>query len=355
MDKGSTGKDGKRIAPYEPDDRKMLNRAKAFLRIEAQALHHLAQRLDEQVCAVANLILQTRGIVVVTGVGKSRLVGAKISATLTSTGTRSITLDPTDALHGDLGQLRPEDILLCLSNSGETEELTKLVVAAKRVGVTVVAITGNGRSSLAQLEDVVLDVGPMREACPLGLAPTTTTTAQMAVGDSLALVVLEQRGFTAEDFARSHPAGSLGQRLRRIGEVMRSGDGLPLVLPTTPIKQAVLLMNRAPDHPGAVVVIDNLGRLLGIFAERELERIIGQDDAVFGKPVETAMRRDPPTIMPDQSVDTALKLAQEAGCGHVVVVDGRQRIVGLLATSDIWGLTHAVRHVESRSAMPLAS
>jgi arabinose-5-phosphate isomerase len=191
--------------------RQMLKRARQVVRLEAQALHHLARRLDGRICTVADRILRAEGIVVVTGVGKSRLVGEKISATLASTGTRSITLDATDALHGDLGRLRQGDLLLCISNSGETEELKRLAAAARSFGVTIVAITGNAASSLAGLSDLVLDIGPMPEACPLGLAPTTTTTAQMALGDALAMVLLERRGFTREDFARWHPAGTLGR------------------------------------------------------------------------------------------------------------------------------------------------
>lgn len=205
------GDNATRPAARASGRRQMLRRAKQVIRLEAQALIHLAHRLDGQICAVADLILRSEGIVVVTGVGKSRLVGKKISATFASTGTRSITLDPTDALHGDLGRLRMGDLLLCISNSGETEELKRLATAARTFGVTIVAITGNAGSSLAQLSDFVLDIGSMPEACPLGLAPTTTSTAQMALGDALAMVLQERRGFTREDFARFHPAGKLAQ------------------------------------------------------------------------------------------------------------------------------------------------
>jgi arabinose-5-phosphate isomerase len=355
MERRSNGQVKKKLEVREPDVRKMLDRAREFLRIEARALHHLAQRLDGEVCAVANLILRSSGIVVVTGIGKSRLVGEKISATLSSTGTRSITLNPTDAMHGDLGQLRPEDILLCLSNSGETAELSKLVVAAKRLGVTVIAITGNGSSSLARMSDFVIDIGPIREACPLGLAPTTSTTAQMAVGDSLALVILEQRGFSHEDFARCHPAGSLGQRLMRVDEIMRSGDRLPLVSPATSIKVALLIMNATAGRPGAVVAIDSHGRLLGAFTQHELEPLIDQHDAVFGDAVGTVMRRDPPTIVPEASVEAALSLVQRTGYGHLVVVDDRQQVVGLMAASDIPDFGRAVAPAETRAMVPLAS
>lgn len=192
----------------------MLERARSFIRVEASALEKLANQLTDQLCIAASMILSCRGKVILSGVGKSRLVGEKISATLSSTGTLSITLDPTDAMHGDLGRIRSDDILIALSNSGETQLLSDLVVCARKVPVEVVAITGNPNSSLAKLSDVVLDIGKVEEACPLGLAPTTSTTAMIALGDALALVLLEQRGFTRADFARLHPSGALGRRLR---------------------------------------------------------------------------------------------------------------------------------------------
>lgn len=323
----------------EDTARKMLRRAREFLRMEAQALDHLARNVDDQICTVANLILQSKGIVAVTGVGKSRLISEKVSATLASTGTRSIPLNPTDALHGDLGRLRPKDILLCLSNSGETEELIKLVLAARPLGVTVVTITGDAGSALARMSHLVVNMGSMREACPLGLAPTTTTTAQMALGDALALVILEQRALTSEDFARYHPAGSLGKRLMPVREIMRSNDRLPIVREGTPIKLALLIMYSTPGRPGAVLVVDNHSTLLGILTNRELESIINQEDTIFSNPIDSIMHRDPPAIVPETPVHAALELVQRTSREHLVVVDNLQRAVGLLAASDIPGFT----------------
>lgn len=338
----------------EPSARQMLVRARHFLRMEAQALYQLARNVDDQICTVANLILRSNGIVAVTGVGKSRLISEKISATLTSTGTRSIPLNPTDALHGDLGRLRPEDILLCLSNSGETEELTRLVVAARPLGVTVVAITGNAGSALARMSDFIVDMGSMREACPLGLAPTTTTTAQMALGDSIALLVLEHRGVTTEDFARYHPAGSLGQRLMPVREIMRYNDRLPIVLEGTPVKLALLVMYTTPGRPGAVLVVDGQSGLLGILTDRDLEPIINQEDSIFSNPIESIMHREVPTITPDAPVHAALGLVQRTSREHLVVVDNLQRVVGLLAASDIPGFTGTSADADGEKRIPLA-
>ncbi|MDK1389818.1 KpsF/GutQ family sugar-phosphate isomerase [Sinorhizobium sp. 8-89] len=337
----------------EASARKMLSRAREFLRMEAEALHHLARTIDDQICTVANLILRSNGIVAVTGVGKSRLISEKISATLASTGTRSIPLNPTDALHGDLGRLRSEDILLCLSNSGETEELTRFVVAARPLGVTIVAMTGNAGSPLARMSDFVVDMGSMPEACPLGLAPTTTTTAQMALGDALALVMLEQRGLSSEDFARYHPAGSLGQRLLRVREVMRHDDRLPIVLEGTPIKLALLIMYTTPGRPGAVVVVDGHSSLLGVLTDRDLEPIIDQEDTIFSNPIESIMHRDPPTIAPEAPVHAALDLVQRTSREHLVIVDDLQHVVGLLAASDIPGFSCTSAGAKTR--IPLAS
>jgi len=194
----------------------MLQRAKSFIRVEATALIALAERLTEELCIAASEILASQGKVILCGVGKSQLIGEKISATLASTGTPSFPLDPTDAVHGDLGRISASDIIIVLSNSGETQELLRVVEFVKRIPIKIVAMTGNRHSTLARQADIVLDIGQQREACPLGLAPTTTTTAMMALGDALALIVLEQRGFTQEDFARLHPGGTLGQKAARL-------------------------------------------------------------------------------------------------------------------------------------------
>lgn len=220
------------VRPTDTDE--LLERAKAFIRIEASALTALADYLTEELCDATEAILSARGKVVISGVGKSQLVGEKISATLASTGTPSHTLDPTDAMHGDLGRIHSDDILLAMSNSGETMELSHVVSSAKRIPVKVIAMTGNRDSTLAKLSDIVLDIGRAKEACPLGLAPTTSTTAMMALGDALALVLLEQRGFTREDFARLHPAGALGKKLsRRKSAPDASGDLQRLIPPGT--------------------------------------------------------------------------------------------------------------------------
>lgn len=316
----------------------MLQRARAFIRQEASALEKLADELTGQICAAAAEILTSRGRVVVTGVGKSRLVGEKISATLTSTGTPSITLDPTDAMHGDLGRISPDDILVALSNSGETPELSTLVACVRRIPVMVIAITGGPTSSLAKLSDIVLDIGKLEEACPLGLAPTTSTTAMMALGDALALLLLEQRGFTREDFARSHPAGSLGKRLMRVRDLMRKDDQLPVVPSGTSLAEAMLAMQKTDGRPGAVLVVDGDGHLAGMFTQHDLERLVHRKDkAVFTKPVDDIMQANPTTVAEDLVVQDLFRVSDIFQARHFPVLDHRRTPIGLLDMSDIKG------------------
>ncbi|WP_167549738.1 KpsF/GutQ family sugar-phosphate isomerase [Ensifer aridi] len=331
---------------------KILNRAREFLNIEAEALRELAGQLDDQLCILANLILRSSGVVAVSGVGKSGLVGEKISATLTSTGTRSITINPTDALHGDLGRLRPEDILLCLSHSGETKEVIELALAAKRLQATVATITGQAGSSLAKISDFVVSTGQMREACPLGLTPTTTTTVQMALGDTLALIILEQRGFTPKDFARFHPGGSLGKHVISAQEIMKRGENLLLVSPRTPLKHALLTMSKSPYQPSAVVVVGDDNQLLGLVTERELECILDRDNTIFDAPVELVMYRDPPTAKPETPLQAVLEVLERTKSEHIVIVDELHRVAGMIVASDGTNYTRAYGDADISEGVP---
>jgi arabinose-5-phosphate isomerase len=260
--------------PADPlDSRTLLAAARRALAIEAQAVTALQSRLDERFAAACRLCLACAGRVVVSGIGKSGHVARKIAATLASTGTPAFFLHPADAGHGDLGMITRSDVVLALSNSGESQEILQLVPHLKRLGVPLVAITGNTSSVLARLANVVLDVSVPEEACPLNLAPTASTTATLAMGDALAVTLLEARGFTAQDFARSHPGGPLGRRLLlRVADIMRTGAELPRVRPDTPLAEGLLEMSR--KGLGMTVVVDHEERVLGVFTDGDLRRAL---------------------------------------------------------------------------------
>ena len=313
-----------------------LARAAEVVRIEARAIARLEEQLDERFSAAAQLVLDCAGHVVVTGMGKAGLVGQKISATLASTGTPSIHLHAAEALHGDLGRIRPTDVLLALSNSGETEEVSRLVRAAKKTGASVIGVTGRQDSTLGRLADVVLDIGQVEEACPLKLAPTASTSAMLVLGDALAMVVLEERGFGREDFARFHPAGALGRRFLTVGEVMRQGEEVPLVTADTPVAAVVSQYSRAPGRPGAALVVGPDGRLEGIFTDGDLRRVFEHGDMeVLQNPVSEHMGRNPKTLTPDQLVEEAHRLLSTNKKDQAPVLDGEGRPVGLLDVQDL--------------------
>ena len=249
-----------------------LAAAQRVLRIEADAIAGLIERLDERFERAVEIIFACRGRVIVTGMGKSGLIGRKISATLASTGTPSVFLHAAEALHGDLGMLMRDDVVLAVSTSGETEELLALLEPIKRLGIRLVTLTGNSRSTLAAASDVALDIAVKEEACSLNLAPTASTTAALAMGDALAIALLDRRGFREEDFAALHPAGKLGTKLRRVDSVMHAGDALPRVGPQTPIPEVIYEISR--KTLGMVVVTDVAGKLLGIVTDGDLRRLM---------------------------------------------------------------------------------
>src|SRR5436309_6372352 len=245
---------------FPPNSRSMsLEAARKVLEIEARTLSELPSRLDDNFLKAVETLYACRGRVVVTGMGKSGIIGQKISATLSSTGTPSFFLHPAEALHGDLGRLVPNDVVLALSYSGETEELLRLLDTIKRLAVPLISMTGKKRSTLAQASDVVIDVGIREEACPLGLAPTASTTAMLAMGDALAMALLEKRGFTEEDYAALHPGGKLGVRLKRVENVMHAGDQAPSVAPTTSMPDVIYEMSR--KGLGHTTVVEDGNRL----------------------------------------------------------------------------------------------
>jgi arabinose-5-phosphate isomerase len=312
-----------------------LARAAEVIRLEAQTIAGLIDRLDGRFEEAVERILGCRGMVIVTGMGKAGLVGAKISATLASTGTPSISLHPTEAMHGDLGRIRPDDVVLVLTNSGETEELKILLPHVRRIGAAILAMTCEAGSTIARLSDCVLDLGRVDEACPLGLAPTASTSAMMALGDALAMVVLGERGFGREEFARFHPSGSLGRRLMKVAEIMRTGKELPLVPLGTRVVDVILTMSQTPGRPGAALIVDPEGRLAGIFTDGDLRRLLQSGSLHMEEPVDGFMGRAPKTISPAAFVDDAERELRAHKIDQIAVVDADGRAVGLVDVQDL--------------------
>lgn len=309
--------------------------AEQVFETEAAAIRGLVARLTPAFDRAVALVLACEGRVLVTGMGKAGIIAQKLSATFASTGTPSHFIHPAEALHGDLGRVAADDLVVALSNSGETEELTTLLPALRRVGVKLVAITGGARSALAQAAAEVLDLGDIEEACPLGLAPTASTVALLAMGDALAMAVLRERPFGSDDYARNHPGGKLGRKLRRVGEVMRQGLQNPLVRDDVSISEAIEVMTRTPGRPGATSVVDGLGRLVGIFTDGDLRRLIQAGQTDFTGPVRDVMKRGPRTVRTDLLAVLAAQVLREQQIDQVPVVDEHDRPVGLLDVQDL--------------------
>ena len=316
-------------------DASLAASGRQVVEIEAQALQDLAARLDGGFAAACRLVLASKGRVVATGMGKSGHIARKIAATLASTGTPAFFVHPGEAGHGDLGMITDADVVLALSYSGESDEVLTLLPVLKRQGNAVIAMTGKPQSTLARAADVHLDVSVSVEACPLDLAPTSSTTATLAMGDALAVALLEARGFTADDFARSHPAGSLGRRLLlHITDVMHAGDDVPRVSATATLSEALVEMSR--KRLGMTSVVDGEGRLLGLFTDGDLRRTL--DDAALD--VRTAMiadvmTRNPRTIAADQLAVEAARLMEDHKISGLIVVDDAGRAVGALNIHDL--------------------
>lgn len=311
-----------------------VRRAREVLRIEAQAIRRLIPRVGHAFNEAVALILACKGRVVVTGMGKAGLIGQKLSATLASTGTPSYWVHPAEATHGDMGRVMRQDVMIALSNSGETEELTRLLPVLKRIGARLVALTGHPRSTLAKHSDAVLDVSVRQEACSLNLAPTSSTTAMLAMGDALAVVVAEKRGFRERDFAFLHPGGQLGRRLLlRVSDLMRTHEAHPVVRERARVKHVLLAITKA--RAGCATVVDARGRLLGIFTDGDLRRHLESTANLPMQQVCDVMTRHPKTIGADRLAAEALRLLREHHIDELVVVDGARRPVGLLDVQDL--------------------
>ena len=314
-----------------------LETARRVLQIEAQAISDVLARLDATFERAVDALFACTGRVVVTGMGKSGLIGRKISATLASTGTPSLFLHPAEALHGDLGMLVRNDVLLAISYGGETEEIIALLERVKRLEIKMVTLTGNARSTLADASDVVLDVSVKEEACSLNLAPTASTTVSMAVGDALAVALLERRGFKHDDFADLHPGGRLGKKLLRVENLMHGGEALPRVAVNTPMADVIYEMSK--KGLGITTVLDGDGRLAGVLTDGDLRRLMQKHKgAALEMTAGQCMTRTPQTILKGELASAALNLMERRKILAVVVVDHDGRALGVVHLHDLWTL-----------------
>jgi arabinose-5-phosphate isomerase len=314
-----------------------LETARRVLRIEAEALGEIMRRLDESFEHAVDLLMSCKGRVVVTGMGKSGLIGRKIAATFSSTGTPSVFLHPAEAVHGDLGMLMREDVALAVSYGGETAEIVALLETIKRLGLRMITLTGHPRSTLAAASDVVLDVSVKEEACSLNLAPTASTTASMAMGDALAVSLLDRRGFSSGDFAALHPGGRLGKKLLRVKNLMHSGDDMPRVAMTSKMPDVIYEISK--KGLGMTTVIDSHGGLAGILTDGDLRRLMQQRGAAtMDSIVGDCMNVKPQTLPPDELAGSALRIMEERKITSLVVTDSDRKPLGVLHLHDLWTL-----------------
>jgi arabinose-5-phosphate isomerase len=312
-----------------------LETARKVLEIEAQALRELVARLDERFARAVEILFSCRGRVVVTGMGKSGIVGQKISATFSSTGTPSFFLHPAEAIHGDLGRLVATDVVVALSYSGETEELLRLLDTLKRLAIPLITLTGSLSSTLAVASDVVIDVGIREEACPLGLAPTASTTAMLAMGDALAMALLEKRGFKEEDYAALHPGGGLGVKLRRVENVMHTGDQVPRVRPQTAMPDVIYEMSK--KGLGHTAVVEEKDRLVGFISDGDLRRVLQREgDRALSLTAGDCMTRTPTTIHRQELATKALNIMESRKITSLPVVDSAGKLEGVVHIHDLW-------------------
>jgi len=319
----------------ELSNEELLDLARETLEIESRAVQRMSSRLNDDFAAACRLCMATPGRVVVTGMGKSGHIASKIAATLASTGTPSFFMHPAEASHGDLGMITDQDLLLAISYSGETDEIVTILPLVKRMGAKLVTLTGNPNSTLAKTADVHLDVGVTEEACPLNLAPTASTTATLAMGDALAVALLKSRGFTAEDFARSHPSGSLGKRLLlRVSDVMRSDSEIPAVLSDVNLRDG--LMEMTQKGLGMTAIVDNDHKILGIFTDGDLRRALDDGADVHKTKMSEVMHTNCRTTTADILAAEAINILEENKITSLLVADDDRRLVGALNIHDLF-------------------
>ena len=316
------------------DAHRVLQLARETLSIEAQALEQVQQKLGPSFVAAVQAMLAVKGRVVVMGMGKSGHIGRKICATLASTGTPAMFVHPAEASHGDLGMVKAVDLVLAISNSGESDELDAILPTLKRQGITLIAITGNTDSTLARHADIVLDAGVSKEACPLNLAPTASTTAQVALGDALAVALLDARGFKSEDFARSHPGGALGRRLlTHVSDVMRTGDAVPQVMPQASFSELMRVMS--DKGLGASAIVDDAQRVLGIFTDGDLRRLVEKGMDLRPLTAGEVMHTGPRVVRETALAAEAADVMERHRVTSLLVVDAAGRLIGALNSNDL--------------------
>lgn len=325
-----------RLIPFSQFER--LRSGRDIIRQEAEALLEVVKRLDSGFCLAVQAFLDCPGSVIVCGMGKAGLIGQKITATLSSTGTRSHFLHPAEAVHGDLGCLHAHDVLLALSNSGETEEILSILPTIKSLGVKVVSITATDQNSLAAKSDIVVEIGRLREACPWGLAPSTSTTAMLAVGDALALVVSQARGFSPQHFAIFHPGGSLGQKLKSVTELMRPRDQLRIARTSSTVREVFTQAARPGRRSGAVLLVDEDQSLAGIFTDSDLARLLERkNDHGLDEPIVNVMTANPLTIRSTAVLADVIDLLAERKISELPVVNDQRQPIGLIDITDVIG------------------
>ena len=314
-----------------------LDTARRVLRIEADAIGEILQRLDARFEHAVDLLMSCKGRVVVTGMGKSGLIGRKIAATFSSTGTPSVFLHPAEAVHGDLGMLMRDDVALAVSYGGETEEIIALLETIKRLGLRMIALTGNPRSTIAMASDVVLDVSVKEEACSLNLAPTASTTAAMAMGDALAVTLLDRRGFSSGDFAALHPGGRLGKKLLRVENLMHAGENMPRVAISAKMPDVIYEISK--KSLGMTTVVDAEGRLAGVLTDGDLRRLMQlKGAATIDLVVGECMTKNPQTIPPGELAGSALRIMEDRKITSLVVAGADRKPVGVVHLHDLWTL-----------------
>ena len=329
-------KSGKSTARAAAKDHPAVAEAKRVLEVEAAAILGLINHLDDTFVDVVEAINASTGRVVTMGLGKSGIICKKVSATLASTGTPSFFLHPAEAIHGDLGMVVRGDVVLAISNSGETEELVRLLPSVKRIGAQIVAITGNPSSTLAKGADFHLSAAISKEACPLGLAPTASTTATLALGDALAMALLLRKGFKEEDFAFLHPGGKLGKRFLRVRDLMHSGADTPVVNLTTSMHDVIYEMSNKGF--GITAVVDEKNRLRGVISDGDLRRLLQKDEAILRKTAADSIKGKPVTISGEELASAALEIMEQRKITSLFIADDDARVQGIIHLHDLWGL-----------------
>ena len=317
-------------------DHPAIAEAKRVLEVEAAAILGLVNHLDETFVEVVELINASTGRVVTMGLGKSGIICKKVSATLASTGTPSFFLHPAEAIHGDLGMIVRGDIVLAISNSGETEELVRLLPNIKRIGAEIVAMTGNPASTMAKGADYHLSAAISKEACPLGLAPTASTTATLALGDALAMALLLRKGFKEEDFAFLHPGGKLGKRFLRVHDLMHTGSDVPIVRASASMHDVIYEMSKKGF--GITAVVDDNGRLTGVISDGDLRRLLQKDEQILRKTAGDSVKPNPVTIAGDEFASAALQIMEQRKITSLFIADDAMRVQGIIHLHDLWGL-----------------